>query len=189
MPHEFPVHLQIWKMLRERLADVFRSPQAAVEGSTDVEFPFCHDLVSIAETSDSRSLEFDVNQYPRAEDNGYLFVDAIVFYFIPDYSHPRYNISRHGEFELFIFSIGDTRCGIKIMSIDSDIKGSVRHTEQQSLLLARDRSRSLVYHHLLLVHRRGNRAERGTVIQLLVPENHLEVLNHLKPQKRRIVLS
>ncbi len=188
-PHEFPVHLQIWKMSKERLVEVFRSLQAAVEGSTNAESPFRSDPVSIAETSELRSSEFDVSQYPRAEDNGYLFMEAIVLNFIPDYSHPQYNISRLGEFELFRTSIGGTTCGISVMSTNCEINGSVRRTEQQFLLLARDRSHNLVYHYLLLVHPRGNLVERGAVIQLLVPENHLEVLDHLKPQKQRVVLS
>ena len=187
-PHEFPVHLQIWKMSKERLVEVFRTPQAAVEDSTDVGSPFCGDPVSIAETCGLRCPEFDLSQYPGAEDNGYLFVEAIVLHFIPDYSHPEYNISQPGESELFIFSIGDTGCYIRITSTDREINGSVRHTEQQFLLLAQDRSHNLVFYYLLLVHPRGNLIERGTVIQLIVPESHLEVLSHLKPQKQRMVL-
>ena len=187
-PHEFPVHLQIWKMSKERLVEVFRSLQAGVEGSTDAESPFRSDPVSIAETSELRSSEFDVIQYPRAEDKGDLFVEAIVLHFIPDYSYPYYNISELGEFELFITSIGGTTCSIKVMSTDREINGSVRRTEQQFLLLARDRRHNSVYHYLLLVHPRGNLVERGTVIQLIVPENHLEILDHLKPQKQRVVL-
>ena len=189
-PHDIPVHLQIWKMSKERLVEVFRTPQAAVEGPTDVGSPFCRDPVSVAETFELRSPEFDLSHYPRAEDNGYLFVEAIVLHFIPDYSHPLLDISRPGEDELFMIYIGGKRCFIKILSNDREINGSVRHTEQQFLLLARDRCDKRVYHHLLLVHPRGNLVERGgTVITLIVPKTHLEVLEHLKPQKQRMVLS
>ena len=188
-PHEFPVHLQIRKMSQAGLVEVFRTPQAAVEGSADVQSPFRSNPVSIAEICELLSPEIDLSQYPRAEDNGYLFVEAIVLHFIPDYSHPQYNIRQQGEWELFAFSIGDTRCYIRILYDDGEINGSVRHTDQQFLLLARDRNQNLVYHHLLLVHPRGNLVERGTAIQLIVPEDHLEVLEHLKPQKQRVVLA
>ena len=188
MPHEFPVHLQIWKLSEGRLVEVFSTPQAAIEGSTKVASPCRSDPVSIAETYELQSPELDLSRYPRAEDNGYLFVEAIVLHFIPDYSHPLYNISQSGKFEAFVFSIGDTRCSIQIMSTDREIHGSMRHTEQQFLLLARDRSENWVYHYLLLVHPRGDLVERGTVIQLIVPESRLEVLDHLNPQKRRVVL-
>ena len=188
-PRDYPVHLQIWKMLKKRLVEIFRTPQAAVEGSTDVQCPFRRDTISIAETCELRSPKFDLSQYPRAEDNGYLFVEAIVLHFIPDYSHPERNISRDHEFEFFTISIGGKICSIKAMGTDPEIKEFVGHTEQQFLLLARYCIQNLVVHYLLLVHPRGNLVERGTVIQLAVPKDHLEVLDQLKPQKRRVVLS
>ena len=188
-PHEFPVHLQIWKMSKERLVEVFRTPQAAVEGSKDVESPFCREPVSIAETCELRSPDFDLSQYTRAEDNGYLFVEAIVLQFIPDYSHPLTGTADSG-YKYFVFSIGDARCLITTLSNDREMRGTVRHGEQQFLLLARDDSGGdFVLYFLLLVHPRGNLVERGTVINLLVPKNYLEVLEHLKPQKQRMVLA
>ena len=188
-PHEFTVHLQIWKLSKERLMEVFRTPQPAVEGSSDVRSPFHRDPISIAETCELRSPKFDVSQYPGAEGNGYLFVEAIVLHSIPALGHPQYNIRKQGDLEPFIFPIGDMRCYINIISTYPEMIGSVKRTEQQFLLLARDRTPGLVYHHLLLVHPRGDVVERGTVIELMVPEDHLEVLDHLKPQKQRIALS
>ena len=189
MPHEFPVHLQMWKVSNEQLVEIFKTPRAAVEGSTDVRFRFCRDPVSIAETCESRFPDFDLSHYPKAEDNGYLFMEAIVLQFIPDYSHPQYNISRYGESQLFVTSIGGTSCAIKIISTDPEISSPASHTEKKFLLLARDRSRGFVLHHLMLVHPRGDLVERGTVIQLWVQENRLAVLEHLKPQKQRVVLA
>lgn len=188
-PHEFPVHLQIKKMSDGRLVKVLSTPQAAVEGFTDLGPPFRNDPLNIAATYKLQLPEFDLSQYPNAEDNGYLFVEAVVLHFIPDYSHPCYNTSQHGEFEFFVFFIGDTECGIKIVCTDREINGSARDTEQQFLLLARNLSDDWVYYYLLLVHPRGNLVERGTVITLIVPEDQLEILHHLKPQKRRVVLS
>ena len=188
-PHEFPVPLRIWKMSKERLVEVFRTAQAAVEGSTDVGSPFCRDPVSIAHTCELRFPEFDLSQYPRAEDDGYLFVEVIVFHFNPDYNHPPHDISLDGKKKHFINTISGTRCFISIMNSDREINHSVGHTEQQFLLLAQDRKPGWVYHHLLLVHPRGNVVERGTVVELKVPEDHLEVLDQLKPQKQRVVLS
>ena len=186
---KFPVQLQIRKVVEEQLVEVFRTSQAAAEGSTDVGSPFRSDPISTAETYDLQSPEFDLSQYPRAEDNGYLFVEAIVFYFIPDYSLPLHNYTRYPSFEYFTFYIGVTRCRIEIKSIDREINGPVGCTEQQFLLLARGGLNNEIWHHLLLVHPRGNLVERGTAITLIVPQDRLEVLRHLKPQKRRVVLS
>ena len=193
-PHEFPVHLQIKTISEGRLVVVFSTLQAAVKGFTDLGSPFHSDPLSIAETYNLQSPEFDLSQYPEAEDNGYLFVEAIVLHFSPDYSHPVHNIKDDTLFQDFKFSIGDIRCGIRIigiriMSTEREIKGSARHTEQQFLLLAQESVRSREYYHLLLVHPRGNLVERGTVITLMVPKDRLEILHHLKPQKRRVVLA
>ena len=186
--HEFPVHLQIRKMSKERLVEIFSTAQAAVEGSTDIGSPFRTDPISTARTYESQSPEFNLSQYPRAEDNGYLFMEAIVLHFIPHYSRPIPEFQSEGVYEHFEFSIGNTRCCIRTTSACRETNRSVRHTEQQFLLLARDRDKGLLYHHLLLVHPRGNLVERGTVIQLIVPESHLEVLDHFNPQRRRVVL-
>ena len=189
MPHQYPVHLQLWKLVKAQLVEVFRTPRDTTEGSTDVEPPFRNDLITNAAVSDLQSPGFDTSQYPRAQDDGYLFVEAIVFHFTPDYSHPVYNIHRHGAPEIFVTSIRGTRCSIQIMSTDREIRRSAEQAEQLFLLLARDRRGGLVYHHLLLVHPRGDLVERGTVIQLLIPEGRLEVLEELKVGKRRVVLA
>ncbi len=84
------------------------------------------------------------------------------------------------------------------MSTDPELHTSARRTEQQFLLLARDRAstqdggKGLIYHYLLLLKPHGDDARilvRGTVLVLVVPEDHLKVLEELKPQKRRVVLS
>ena len=184
----FPIHLQIWRASEEGLVEVFRTTQAAAEGSTNVGYSFRSDPISTAEIYDLQSPEFDLSQYPRAEDKGYLFVEAIVLHFIPDYSLPLPEFTRYPFFEYFNFTIGVTRCRIEIKSIDREINGPLGCTEQQFLLLARSGLNNEIWHHLLLVHPRSNLVERGTAITLIVPQDQLEVLRHLKPQKRRVVL-
>ena len=115
-----------------------------------------------------------------------MFVEAIVLHFIPDYSHPIDNITQRVGFVFFVLSIGDTS---RIMSSGHEINGSVKDTEQQFLPLARDRIWNSVSHYRLLVHPQGNLVERGIVIEVKVPESHLEVHYYLKPPKRRVVLA
>lgn len=74
------------------------------------------------------------------------------------------------------------------MSKDAELKTSTEQIKQQFLLLARDRSEGLVHHHLLLLRSQNPATVRGTVLELLVPENNLEVLEELEPRKRRVVL-
>ena len=186
--HEFPVHLQIKRMSEGRLVEVFSTTQAVVEGSTEVGSLFHSDPIGIAETYESQSLEFNLSLYPRAKDNAYLFVEAIVLRFIPDYSRPLRYSESHRAYKYLGFSIGDTISGIRIVSTDREINRSEIHTEQQFLLLARERDQGLVYYHLLLVYPRGNLVERGAVIELAVPEDRLEVLDQLNPQKQRVVM-
>jgi hypothetical protein len=74
------------------------------------------------------------------------------------------------------------------MSTDIELDPPTKQIKQQFLLLARDRREGLVYHHLLLLHFQKHAAARGTVLELLVPEDKLEVLEELEPRKRRVVL-
>jgi hypothetical protein len=190
-PHRYPVPLHIWRMIKDKLMEVFKSPQEPVEGpGADLETPFRNDPINTVARSGLKAPEFDISQYPRAEDDGYLFVEAIVFQFIPEWSHPVYRKRRHGEFELFLFDVRGTRCALSIISTDREIRAeSAVQTQQRFILLARDRSKGLVFHHLLLVHDKEGVAVRGTALQLLVPEDHLEILEDLHPQKQYIVLA
>jgi hypothetical protein len=114
--------------------------------------------------------------------------------FTPDYSTPNgrtpsRNLRQSGRFQFFVFSLGGARCYIKIISVDPEVDKHPRREKQQFLLLARDYSNDLVFHHLLLVRFEGGIAVRGTVLQLIIPARRLEVREEFQPQKRRVVLA
>ena len=163
---------------------------SASEANSVSEILQSDEAVTKAASSLSADEDFNLSRYLEAQDDGYLFVEAIAFDFSPNYSRRLLNKNRQGEHEIFLFSIRGVGCGLQVMSIDGEIDGSTRQEgEPVYLLLARDRGDGLVYHYLLLVYIREGRAVRGTVMTLLVPQDHLEVLEDLKPQKRRTVLT
>lgn len=57
-------------------------------------------------------------------------------------------------------------------------------------MIARDYIEGFVLHHLVLIRMLNQRsiAERATVLELLVPLEHLEILEEFRLQRRRIVL-
>ena len=122
-------------------------------------------------------------------------MEAIAFDSSPDYSRPLLKQKRQGVFEIFLFSMRGVICELRLMSTDGEIDGSTRQKGQPIyLLLARDRDNGVVvshsvYHYLLLVYVIDGLAVRGTVMILLIPEHHLELIKDLKLQKRRIVLT
>jgi hypothetical protein len=65
-----------------------------------------------------------------------------------------------------------------------------QNTKKTFVLIARDHSSGFIVQYLLLLdvieHRRM--AERSTALELLVPLDHLDILDELKPEMRRIVL-
>jgi hypothetical protein len=179
-PHQYPIHLRMWRDMKGRLVQFFGSSQLDL---------FPKDPVAKAAWLDPRGPEFDLLEYPHAEKDSYLFIEAIMLQFIPDYSTPSHHVPQSGQYSVFIFSLRGSRCGIRIISVDPEVNKHPRREKQQFLLLARDYSKGLVFHHLLLVHFRGGVAVRGTVLELVIPERHLEALEELHPQKRRIVLA
>jgi len=190
LPRQFPVHLHIWKALDGQLVQFFRTPQGTDEDANNIGVAFQNDPVTKSAQFTSTDPEFDIRVYPKdvPQKAGYLFVEAIAFQFIPDYSRPIYKTRERGKYELFVMSIRGTSCRIKIMSTDIELDPPTQQIKRQFLLLARDRREGLVYHYLLLLHSQEHAAARGTVLELLVPEDKLEVLKELEPRKRRVVL-
>ena len=130
------------------------------------------------------------DQLSMMESDGTLLIDAICLHFTLDFSKPQRHIRSSGQHETFVFMIKGIKCFFRIISIDREISGS-RDEEETFLLIARDHIHGYITNHLLMVHSEleGNLKTRATALELLVPFSHLEVLQHLKPCKRRILLA
>lgn len=179
-PHQYPLHLRMWRAVNSRLVQFFTTSQLEV---------FCKDPVPKAARLDPQGPEFDLLTYPGAERDSYLFIEAIMLQFAPDYTTPSHRGRRSGEDSMFRFLLQGVLCYIRIRGSDHEVDNHVTREKQHFLLLARDYSQGLVFHHLLMMHFRGGIALRGTVLELVIPVRHLEVLEELQPQKRRVVLA
>ena len=181
-PHEYPLHLRISRAVEGKLVQIF--------GTFHVD-RFSKDPVTTAASLDPGGSDFNLPEYPQAEKDSYLFIEAIMLQFTPDFSTPLKSVCQSGEFSFFVFSLRGARCFIKIMSVDSEVNKGPGREKSQFLLLARDHSEdsSFVFHYLLLVSFRKGLAERRTVLDLIIPANRLDVLDEFKPQKRRVVMA
>ena len=192
-PHQYPVHLRIWKAQEQAnsLVELFTSSEAPTDTSIEVDSPRkAHPIFNAAHMHPKGS-NFDLDQYPNAYEHGHLFVEGIVFDFVPDWSKPVTNTQQSNREEIFLFPIRGVVCLIIIMSTDRYIDRSATQRSVQFLLLARDYSKHLGrrwHFHLMLLDTQGETTVRGTVLQVLVPEGKTEVLEALKPQKRRLVI-
>jgi hypothetical protein len=181
-PHQYPLHLRISRVVKGRLVQFF--------GSSQVDL-FSKDPVTKAALLNPRGPEFNLLEYPHAENDSYLFIEAITLQFTPDYSTPlqNENVRQSGKYSVFAFSLHGTRCAIRIISVDPEVGKHPSQEKKQFLLLARDYREGLVFHHLLLVRFEWEIAVRGTVLELIIPAHCLEALEELQPQKRRVVLA
>jgi len=77
------------------------------------------------------------------------------------------------------------------MSMDTEVDQPQDSERKQFILLARDYSdrQGLVFHHLLMVHVLGGVVVRGTVLDLVVPVDRLDVLKDFQPQKRSLIMA
>ena len=187
-PHQYPIHLFIWKALEGQLVLIFGAPQGNYKDAEELWIIFKNDPITRAAQCVPQEPQFEIGRYPSACGEVHLFMEVILLHFALDFSRPIYGVRKSGLYEIFRFDVGDIRCVIKIISTDLEIDRPAR-SRQQFILLARDRHNGLIYHHLLLVHMQGNVAVRGTVLVLIVPQGHLGVLDKLEPKKRRIVLA
>src|SRR5207248_1668710 len=93
---------------------------------------------------DPRVPKFDLLEYPHAENDSYVFIEAITLQFTPDYSTPLQDVRQNGKYSVFVFSLRGTRCAIRVISIDPEVDKHPSREKRQFLLLARDYREGLV---------------------------------------------
>lgn len=113
--HQFPIYLTIWKAVIERgaehqatnlqLAQFFKSPREPNQDLENSEIHFPNDPISLVARLDTQDPDFDIKLYLRADELGYLFIEGIMFHFMPDYRRPRINRPQRGVDEVFNISI------------------------------------------------------------------------------------
>jgi hypothetical protein len=94
-----------------------------------------------------------------------------------------------GEDVFFSQIIGGVRCLIRIMGTDAEWQRA--QSEQDFVLLRRDKGSGYIWHHLLLLKYSQNTtvALRGKVVALLIPVDKLKILEELQPRKQQIALT
>ena len=183
-----------------RLERIFPINNDAVTSDENVSIMIQNDHIDKAMRIDSSDPDFICEQYPTAEEHGYLFVTAACLHFTPDFSDPRRGTQEKGEYEIFSTKVRGIQCLIRITCTDACIPGHwdegvwvLDPADQEMwtcMLIARDYIEGLIAHHLLLlkIDEVGCIAERATVLELLIPIVDLGVLEDFAPRKRRIVL-
>lgn len=159
-----------------------------------------NDTIDKAMHIDCTDPDFNIDLYPTAEQLGYLFVTAACFHFAPDFSRPTKHMEVPGEYEIFATEVKGVQCLIAITCTDDHIPGQWNEDEWEldpsrqetwtCMLVARDYIKGYLVHSLLVldIDESGVVAARKTVMQLLIPFEHLEVLEEFSIRKRRIVL-
>jgi hypothetical protein len=180
--NEHPLHIRLWRVQKTQLVQFFMSTHVNT---------FLNDPITRSSGLDIGGVGFDLLQYPKAEQDNYLFIEAIMLKFTPDFSRPLRDDYNQREESAFIFSIRGAVCYLTIMSMDAEVDQPPDPEGKQFILLARDYSekQNLVFHHLLMVHVLGEIAVRRTVLDLVVPVSRLDVLKDFQPQKRRLVMA
>jgi hypothetical protein len=116
-PRQFQPYLRIWKAQQGQLVPLFQHDTDP--DMKDLEILFKKDPVSEAARLDSQDPDLDTGKYAEAQTAGYLFAEAIVFQFVPDYSTPLIKVCEKGRVEVFRILISGVNCGIEIISTDS----------------------------------------------------------------------
>jgi hypothetical protein len=195
-----PTDLEIRRSKSGHMEQIFATKCYSPASDEIVCIVLRNDPIDRAARLEPPELEFDLEQYPDAEEKGYLFITGIFLEFLPDFGRPRTGTYQAGQYETFSFRIREVQCHIRITSTDRWVPGHwdaeswVLDLQKQDewifILIARDYAEGFILHHLMLIGMRNQRsiAERATVLELLVPLDNLEILEEFRPRKRRIVL-
>ncbi|KAN0099764.1 Heterokaryon incompatibility protein (HET) domain containing protein [Hyaloscypha variabilis] len=195
-----PTYLDICASKAGRMEQIFLSKGDSITGTTGVRLIILEDPIHKTIQRETQGPEFQIDKYPTAEKDGYLFITATCLSFKPDFSKPLSGTYANGQNETFAFKIKDVRCLIRIYSMDRYIPGEWtgehwiidpnKLTEGTFILIARDHIQGFILHQLMLIKIQESTglAERVTVMELLVPLDELEVLEEFKPRRQRIIL-
>lgn len=180
--NEYPLHIRLGRVQNSQLVQFYHT--------THVE-TFLDDPITRLSGLNMGGLDFDLLQYPKAEQDNYLFLEAIMLKFTPDFSRPTRDVYNVVEQSVFVFLMRGVVCYLTIMSMDGEVDQPPDPERKQFILLARDYSekQGLVFHHLLMVHVSGEIAVRGTALDPVVPVDRLDILGDFQPQKRRLVMA
>jgi hypothetical protein len=196
----FPIDLEINGLISGQWKRIFTTRSDSHTSGDSVCVVIQNDPINRAARVEPPAPKLDLQQYPSGEEAGYLFITAVFLHFTPNFETPLTGTYRAGVHETFSFRIKGVRCLISIMSTDRWIPGQwvsdrwvIDRREQNEwtcILISRDHNRGFIVHHLMLVkvQSTNNIAERATVLQLLVPQDKLDILEEFRPRKRQIVL-
>jgi hypothetical protein len=181
-PHEYPLHLRICRAEQENLLELFHTQHSN---------SFPNDPIAKAASLEPADPPLHLPNYIDAQEQSYLFIEAIVLEFAPDYSSSTTKVQLSGQDALFLFNLRGVNCVLRIMSVDTEVYPQPSHTREKKrfLLLARDLTSGYVVLYLLMIVTSNGISVRKTVVEIMVPQDHLEVLEEFQPSKRRIVLA
>ena len=185
--NQFPVHIQIWMATTDgKLERIFHTSEESGNGTYELEENIGMDPVTEAAKIEPESVVFNSELRMLGFSQSHIFIEAIFFHFSAKYTVVHQII---GEEVLFAQMIGGVRCLIRIMRTDAEWQSA--QSEQDFVLLGRDKGSGYIWHHLLLLKYPQNTtvAIRGTVIALLVPVGKLKILEEMQPRKQQIVLT
>ena len=190
-PRRFPIPLSIHKMEAGRLIPVFETVIESSVSSQTLSIHLVNDAVHKAWKQAPARPVSRSGLPSEAERDRYLFMDAVVFNFAPDFSKPLRWTKSAGQEAVFSFILKGVQCVIGIMSLDREIMHRPKNAVRPFVLIARDHSRGMIIHHLLRVASLGEDGiyERLATIQLGVPLDQLEVLEELRLERRRLILA
>jgi hypothetical protein len=188
-PRRFPINLDIQRINGKQLELLFHT-SIRIADTTGMSIVTRNDPVDKAQRQDLNEPEFCFDVYPEEIQSQLLVIHAVTFNFMLDFSMPRHRTRGSGQYGFFKFPVRKTTCFIRIISTDNETS-SEQNTEKMFILIARDFYNGFIVHYLLLIYikNNGSMAERGTALALFVPLDHLDILDELKPRRKRIVLA
>lgn len=134
-PRRFAVDLKMFRAREQPLLPIFEKNAREINSHAQLFFNIGNDSIDIASRSGLPELVPYLIDYPAAELDGYLFIDAIFLYFVPNFSRPRLRVQRRDEDEIFDFPIKDVDCTMVITSTDSMISQQRKDRIKTSVLI------------------------------------------------------
>ena len=188
--HQFPVHLAICKMRTggHQLASIFTSREGTSQDNLSPHSQLKPDAIARACYQEPEGRCFELDKFPQAAADSYLFIEAITLQFDPNFLCSEVGKTRYAVLKFSDIDLPSHQCRLWTFGGDST-QPACNGRKHEFILLARNLGKAKMSHYFLVVHMNGEIAERATVAFLELPIDYSEVLEAFQPKKKRIVMA
>ena len=183
-------HFYAWKFDSGRLVPVY--PHSSPTGQRTFKSNLFH-KTTIFDTLAEQRIDNDViphlDEFPKAEKEGYLLIDCAICSF--DFVYPdKRTCTYFGPYEIHDVMVNSLRCRLRSVTGALEYLPRSKVSQLHLALTAREQWDKMIHHHFIqLKFRDDGTAVRKGILSLIIPYDHPEALDGMNVVRNKVILT